>query len=155
MVVKCEFCEKWDFENVNFVKNETFKMWIFSKMRSWKCEFCEKWDFEIVNFVKKETLKLWIWWKMRLWNCEFGEKWDFENVNFVKNETLKLVNLWINWGFLPKCETPRPSEIRGKLLEKLHFSEKPNMKYTSLWPQRSLKGLHYFKCFHAREAKGQ
>ena len=24
---KCEFCEKWDFENVNFMKNETLKMW--------------------------------------------------------------------------------------------------------------------------------
>ena len=39
MFEKCEFCEKWDFENVNFeeyeilknvnfVKNETFYMWI-------------------------------------------------------------------------------------------------------------------------------
>ena len=25
---KCEFCEKWDFQNVNFVKNEILKMWI-------------------------------------------------------------------------------------------------------------------------------
>ena len=25
----CEFCQKWDFEIVNFVKNEIFKMWIF------------------------------------------------------------------------------------------------------------------------------
>ena len=39
---KCELCEKWDFEYVNFVKNEISK-----------CEFCEKWDFEKVNFVKK------------------------------------------------------------------------------------------------------
>ena len=23
---KCEFCEKWDFKNMNFVKIETFKM---------------------------------------------------------------------------------------------------------------------------------
>ena len=31
----CEFCEKWNFKNVNFVKNETLK----------KCEFCEKWNW--------------------------------------------------------------------------------------------------------------
>ena len=29
---KCEFCKKWDFENVNFVKNYTLKMWILSKI---------------------------------------------------------------------------------------------------------------------------
>ena len=29
MFEKCEFCEKWDFENVNFVENEIFEMWIF------------------------------------------------------------------------------------------------------------------------------
>ena len=26
MLEKCEFCEKWDFENVNFVKNEILEM---------------------------------------------------------------------------------------------------------------------------------
>ena len=36
---KCEFCEKWDFENVNFV---------------------QKWDFEIVNLMKSEIFKMWI-----------------------------------------------------------------------------------------------
>ena len=38
---KCKFCEKWDFENVIFVKK---------KMIFWKCEFCEECDFEFVNF---------------------------------------------------------------------------------------------------------
>ena len=51
---KCELCEKWDFENVNFVKNDILKMWILWKMRLWNCEFCEKIDFENVNFVKSE-----------------------------------------------------------------------------------------------------
>ena len=32
MVEKCEFCEKLDFENVNFVKIEDLDFWI-------KCEF--------------------------------------------------------------------------------------------------------------------
>ena len=92
MSEKCEFCQKWDFEIVNFVKNVILKMWILRKMRFWKCEFCKKWDFEIVNFVKNETLKIWILSKMRFSKCEFCEKWYFENANFVKNETL---TLWI------------------------------------------------------------
>ena len=49
MFLKYEFCEKWDFENVNFVKN-----------RLWNCEFCEIWDFYNVNFVNNEILKMWI-----------------------------------------------------------------------------------------------
>ena len=65
MFEKCEFCEKWEFEIVNFVKNEVLKMWILWKMRFWKCDFCEKWDFEIVNFVKNEISEMWILWKMR------------------------------------------------------------------------------------------
>ena len=88
----CEFCEKWDFKIVNFVKNETLKMWILWKMKLWKCEFCKKWVSENVTFVKNETLKLWILWIMRFWKCDFCEKWDFQNVNF-----------WINWGVLPQC----------------------------------------------------
>ena len=62
MFEKCEFREKGDFKNVNFVKTETLKMWTLSKMRLWKYEFCEKWDFEIANFVKNEILELWILW---------------------------------------------------------------------------------------------
>ena len=57
---KCELYDKWDFENVSFVKNGTLQLWILGKIRFWKCEFCEKWDFENVNFVKSEILKLWI-----------------------------------------------------------------------------------------------
>ena len=36
-----EFCQKWDFQNVNSVKNEPLKMWILSKMRLWRCEFSD------------------------------------------------------------------------------------------------------------------
>ena len=53
---KCEFCEKCDFEIVNFVKNKFLKVWILWKLRFQKCEFCEKWDFESVNFEKNENL---------------------------------------------------------------------------------------------------
>ena len=70
MFEKCEFCEKWDFEKVNFVKTTILKMWILRKMRLWKCEFGEKWGYENM----------------------FCEKIDFVNVNFVKNEILQL---WI------------------------------------------------------------
>ena len=52
MFEKCEFCEKWDFEIVNFVENETLKLWILWKMSLWNCEFCEKLDFENVISVK-------------------------------------------------------------------------------------------------------
>ena len=47
---KCEFWQKWEFDNVNFVKNDIFKMWISSKLVISKCEFCQKWDFQNVNF---------------------------------------------------------------------------------------------------------
>ena len=57
---KCEFCEKWDFKNMNLVKIEILKMWIVSKVRVWKCELCQKWYFENVNCGKKEILKMWI-----------------------------------------------------------------------------------------------
>jgi len=50
MFQKCEFCEKLDFEIVNFVTNETLRVWILSKMRFWKCEFCQKMIFWNVNF---------------------------------------------------------------------------------------------------------
>ena len=33
MIEKCEFWEKWDFENVIFVENETLKTWILSKIK--------------------------------------------------------------------------------------------------------------------------
>ena len=55
---KCELCQKWAFENVNFVNNEILKMWILSNMRLWKCDFFLMWGFENVNFVKDETLKM-------------------------------------------------------------------------------------------------
>ena len=53
MFEMCEFCQKWDFENVNFVKNDALKMWILTKMGFWNCEFCEKWDVQKVIFFDK------------------------------------------------------------------------------------------------------
>ena len=32
---KCEFYDKWDFENMNFVKSEILKMWTYWKLRFW------------------------------------------------------------------------------------------------------------------------
>ena len=60
MLEKCEFCEKWGFENMNFVKNEISEMWILSKR-----------GIENVNFVKNEILKMWILSKMIFSKCEF------------------------------------------------------------------------------------
>ena len=56
--LECEFCENWDFRNVNFInfmKNEVSHMWILWKLRFQKCEFCEK--IEISEF--------WILWKFQ------------------------------------------------------------------------------------------
>ena len=42
----CEFCEKWDFRYVNFVKNEISEMWILEKFGFSMCEFLDKmWIF--------------------------------------------------------------------------------------------------------------
>ena len=79
--LECEFCEKWDFENVNFANNEFLKMWILRimwKMIFWKCEFCEKWDFENVNFAKNGISKE----RIRL-KVEIFKMWIFlHNVDF-------------------------------------------------------------------------
>ena len=71
----CEFCEKWNFETVHFVKKRDSENVNFAKYEILKkCEFCQKWDFENVNFVKNEILKLWVLWKMRFSKCEFLNK---------------------------------------------------------------------------------
>ena len=53
MLEKCEFCEKWGFEIVNFMKN---------------------WDFRNVNLVKNEILEMWILSNMRFSKSEFLDK---------------------------------------------------------------------------------
>ena len=53
MFEKCEFCDKWDFGNVNFATNEILKLWISWKVKFWKLEFCEKCDFENMNIIDK------------------------------------------------------------------------------------------------------
>ena len=105
---KCEFCVKWDFEIVIFVKNEILKlwfkkkptilkMWILSKMRFSKCEFWEKWVFENVNFVKNETLKMWILWKNELlkmwifgWIANFSPVWLIR-INLLHTKKVALI----------------------------------------------------------------
>ena len=64
MFEKCEFCEKWDFDIVNFVKNETFKMWILDKLRI----FAPVWCFHAV-MIKREN----VWMKINLVQKHF---WD-------------------------------------------------------------------------------
>ena len=46
MILKtCEFCEKWYFKIVNFVKNGIFRLWIFRNVNFVKIEFFEMWIF--------------------------------------------------------------------------------------------------------------
>ena len=120
MFENCEFWEKWDFENVNFVTNEILKMWIFWKMRFWKCKFCEKWDFEIVNLVKYETFKMWIFGYVEdfclsvsssiLWISDILSYWVSSSVSsFSKN---------LSGGW---TETPQQSfQHRGWVLREFH-----------------------------------
>ena len=94
---KWEFCGKWDFRDVNFVKNEVSEMWTLWKMRFQECEFCDKWGFRNVNFVKIGIFNMWFLWKMDLWNVIFVKNTtlkicDFQIVNFAKNAILKM---WI------------------------------------------------------------
>ena len=47
----CEFCENWDFQNVNFVKIEISKMWILWKLGVLKYDFLDQtWIFASVWF---------------------------------------------------------------------------------------------------------
>ena len=63
---------KPNFISRNYQEFDTWKMWIWGKMRLWKCEFDEKWDFEnvnlidnvilkIANLMENEILRMWIW----------------------------------------------------------------------------------------------
>ena len=76
----CEFCEKWDVENVNFVKNEIFKLWILSKMKlfHWgNCHSIEKSSAHLMLMCPKN----------KCGECEFCQKWSFsigKNVIFVR-----------------------------------------------------------------------
>ena len=74
---KCEFCPKWDFHNVNFVKNENLKMWITGKMRFSDFQM----ELGVVNF--------WINWVF-LHQCEFDKKW-----------TCSKYDIWIKQNYSP------------------------------------------------------
>ena len=87
---KCEFCQSWDFKNVNFVKYEIFKMWILSKMRLWK------WDFQSVNFCPSVRLpkKSHFCAKMRfLSNFQTSWIWQF---------TITRVKIILLWSVRPR-----------------------------------------------------
>ena len=81
---KCEFWEKWDFESVNFVKNEISKVWIF---------------------LKNEILELWIWSNMTFSKCEFLDKlgifapvWSLKmTFHATKNDDL---SQWLKWRLI-------------------------------------------------------
>ena len=68
---KCEFSEKWDFRNVNFVKIEISEMWILWKMRFLEMWILGKMRFQKLGFSICEFLdKMWIFapaWRV-IWN---------------------------------------------------------------------------------------
>ena len=93
---KYEMCEKWDFQIVNFVKNDISKLWIL-----WKKEFLKLWILWKIRFLncefceKNKILKLWIFSEMRVWILSFlwiirFWKHDFCNQRFRKYEILEM-----------------------------------------------------------------
>ena len=80
---------------MNFVKNNTLKMWILSKIIFLKCEFCEKWCcFENVNFVKNEIFKMW-----SLWNY-YVQIWIFGKIRIFAPVCFRRKN---NWEFFARA----------------------------------------------------
>ena len=99
--------------SVNFVKNETLKMWIFSNIGFWNCEFCQKWDFH---------------------NVIFCEKWDSENANFVKKwglkceflHCLKIVEFYL-YNFFDNMKT------KCRLISHLHREHQQSQRNNETW----------------------
>ena len=84
--------------NVNVIKIEILKMWIMSKMWSWKCEFYQNWTFENVNFIKIELL----------------------TVIFATIEIFKLWFLDKMWIFTPVCSSS--SRLRWNVICHMRIS---------------------------------
>ena len=98
---KCEFCEKWDFENVNFVKSEIFTMWTLWKVRFSQCDFLKKWGFfapvwKIILLLTNFLLIIWHFYT-RYWTWALirmrprGSPWEDYEKHCGKNDFLKTV----------------------------------------------------------------
>ena len=126
MFEKCEFCQIWDSQKVNFVKNETLIMWILSKMKLKKCIFCDKWYFQDVNFIKNDIFKMWILSKMRVWKYEFCEYNNVQNMNFWINQEfclsvilvrIRLIMYWLGQASTYLFEIVDHREQKEKVME--------------------------------------
>ena len=83
---KCEFCEKWYFRNVNFVKNELSKMWILWNWDLRNVNLVKNWDFQFVNFWIKygflpQRAANTVMWKLELRNTVWHWKLSFGNIS--------------------------------------------------------------------------
>ena len=92
----CEFCEKWDFEIVIFVKSEIFKMWFLDKLRI----FAPVWSLTYQDCVefRLQSNSSWhatYWWKMIVewWLCRDPVD-DFAVSHRILANRRKSVELW-------------------------------------------------------------
>ena len=90
---KCEFCQKWDFVNVNSVTNEIFKMWIFGLI----ADFCPSVDCRGCLTRLNEVVP-------------HAEKW---NEAEWKNER-KVLKAW-GWDFLKRSGSRRTASDLGPM----------------------------------------
>ena len=125
---KCDFCEKWDFDNaifceqwdfehVSFVKNVILKVQFLWKMWFWNSIYAKNvilnmWFLWNVILKMRFLWKMWCLWKMWFWKCDFCEKWDYESailkmwillkMRFCKYEFLEICN-FEHVNFWIKC----------------------------------------------------
>ena len=128
---KCEFCGKWDFKNVNFVKNEILERWILRKLRLQKGEFCKTWDFQYVHYWincgflpqcdRKQTMKCTclrdlVW--QSTWNSYWHNSQDWLPVvdnHFSKH--VKCTNPTLPLQLQGESRSPSSWQMRQKTLE--------------------------------------
>ena len=113
---KCEFCQKWEFENVNFVKNENLKIWQqltqdwhaenWAEKFSSKSRFAgaELFSLSSATIVNKQSRNLsWRWKKCRTQNLRI----------FTKVSRIEPKNKWKMW--LSSARLSHYSETSFKL----------------------------------------
>ena len=101
---KCEFCEKWEFTNVNFVENEISEMWILRKFRFQKGEFCKNLDFNVTFRIKcgflPQCVDLARWrnyWCSVCLYCRSKNTVHWSFAIFVSVSALMMLPIWNLW----------------------------------------------------------
>ena len=70
-LLKCDFCEKWYFENAIFMKNGLLKCDFYEKSDFENAIFVKYCGFKNVNFTKNAILEIWTSLNMWFWTYQF------------------------------------------------------------------------------------